>query len=291
MKKLLCLCLVGLCSVTLVACGENSSNSGMNEKKEIHSSEKKDKISNADLEKMYTTLADNYIDIINKMVAEDISGVDAASSTAIQESSDIKSKLESNNDDTSKAISILANNINEAATSVKNKNYDSISTMSAGIGSQFSTISSKYFNGRLPDSVKNMLEQDKQKQDLKNKTYGLGEAVEMDGVKVTLNSVEKTDERNQFSKVNPNAVIKLNFLIENNSGTNIYASSSNIQVYDSSNQKSKTYALENSIEELPTGKNAPVNAAFGIDSLGDIEITYKPTVSSKELITYKVHVE
>ncbi|HEL9515080.1 TPA: hypothetical protein U0J40_002730 [Listeria monocytogenes] len=105
------------------------------------------------------------------------------------------------------------------------------------------------------------------------KEYGVGDVQEIGGIKVTLTSVEKTSERNQFDDTNPKNVVKISYKVENNSGAEYFVDS-DIDVYDSKGTMGERYPLDNTTGKIPDGKNMNADFHAGVNESGNIEIIF-----------------
>ncbi|MDT3394685.1 MAG: DUF4352 domain-containing protein [Bacillota bacterium] len=119
--------------------------------------------------------------------------------------------------------------------------------------------------------------------------YKVGDTVKVGDVTYTLNSVEKTDERNQFDDTNPANVIKIVYHVKNN-GKEDLPVGTDLSVYGPDNNKLKTYALENTMDAVAAGKEMDVTAAYGTDKMGKFELQFAPLVSIKKAAKYQVEV-
>ncbi|MGJ6587934.1 hypothetical protein ACSDNT_08675 [Listeria monocytogenes] len=105
------------------------------------------------------------------------------------------------------------------------------------------------------------------------KEYSVGDTQEIGGIKVTLTSVEKTNERNQFDDTKPKNVVKISYKVENNSGSEYFVDS-DIDVYDSKGTMGERYPLDNTTRKIPNGKNMNADFHAGVNESGNIEIIF-----------------
>lgn len=122
-----------------------------------------------------------------------------------------------------------------------------------------------------------------------NKTYGIGDTVEIDGVKFTLKNVSLTDERNEFADTNPPLVVKIEYEIENNTDDEIPVGA-DLQVYDGTNNQVESYPLDNTLGSLQPGKKMQGVEHYGIEK-GPIEIYFQPMFSFDDPAIFKVDIE
>lgn len=129
--------------------------------------------------------------------------------------------------------------------------------------------------------------------DKNNKTnfYNLGDSVKVGKVTYTLNSVQKTDYRNEFADETPNNVIEVTYHIVNNSDDDIPVGS-DLEVYGPKNNKLKTYPIRNStFDSVASGKEMDVTTGFGTDDLGDFELQFSPLISFEKAAKFKVNIQ
>ncbi len=134
-------------------------------------------------------------------------------------------------------------------------------------------------------------EKEKQKTEKKEekKTYGIGDTVEIDGVKFTLKNVSLTDERNEFAETNPKQVVKIEYEIENNAKEEIPIGG-DLQVYDGTGNQVELYPLDNTMGSLQPGKKMQCVEHYGIEK-GPIEIYFQPMFSLKDPAIFKADVK
>src|SRR5690625_1203756 len=122
-----------------------------------------------------------------------------------------------------------------------------------------------------------------------NEKLGLGDTAEVGGVKITINDVSTTDERNEFADEDPEKVIKIEYEIENNSDEEIVLGM-DLEVYDGTGNKMESYPLENTMDTLQPGKKTQGIEHFGIEE-GPIEIYFQPAFSFDDPVIFEVDVE
>lgn len=119
--------------------------------------------------------------------------------------------------------------------------------------------------------------------------YKIGDTVKVGDAEYTLNSVELTDERNQFEENQPAQVIKITYTVKNDGDSDIPVGM-DVEVYGSDNKKSETYPNDNTMGPVAPGKEMDCVAHFGLNQTGEIEIHFSPLVSFEKAAKYKVPV-
>ncbi|EKJ3561507.1 DUF4352 domain-containing protein [Enterococcus faecalis] len=119
--------------------------------------------------------------------------------------------------------------------------------------------------------------------------YKIGDTVKVGDAEYTLNSVELTDERNQFEENQPAQVVKITYTVKNDGDSDIPVGM-DIEVYGSDNKKSETYPNDNTMGSVAPGKEMDCVAHFGLNQTGEIEIHFSPLVSFEKAAKYKVPV-
>ncbi|WP_240068625.1 DUF4352 domain-containing protein [Enterococcus faecalis] len=119
--------------------------------------------------------------------------------------------------------------------------------------------------------------------------YKIGDTVKVGDAEYTLNSVELTDERNQFEKNQPAQVVKITYTVKNDGDSDIPVGM-DVEVYGSDNKKSETYPNDNTMGSVAPGKEMDCVAHFGLNQTGEIEIHFSPLVSFEKAAKYKVPV-
>ncbi|MCU2262299.1 DUF4352 domain-containing protein, partial [Enterococcus faecalis] len=105
--------------------------------------------------------------------------------------------------------------------------------------------------------------------------YKIGDTVKVGDAEYTLNSVELTDERNQFEENQPAQVIKITYTVKNDGDSDIPVGM-DVEVYGSDNKKSETYPNDNTMGSVAPGKEMDCVAHFGLNQTGEIEIHFSP---------------
>ena len=119
--------------------------------------------------------------------------------------------------------------------------------------------------------------------------YKIGDTVKVGDAEYTLNSVELTDERNQFEENQPAQVVKITYTVKNDGDSDITVGM-DVEVYGSDNKKSETYPNDNTMGSVAPGKEMDCVAHFGLNQTGEIEIHFSPLVSFEKAAKYKVPV-
>lgn len=128
-----------------------------------------------------------------------------------------------------------------------------------------------------------------EKKEEKEKKYGLGETADVGGVKVTINKVSLTDERNEIEETQPNKVVKIEYEMENGTDEEIPVGG-DFQVYDSTGNQVESYPLDNTIGSLQPGKKIQGTDHYGIED-GPIEVYFQPMFSMDEKAIFELEIE
>lgn len=115
--------------------------------------------------------------------------------------------------------------------------------------------------------------------------YKIGDTVKVGDAEYTLNSVELTDERNQFEENQPAQVVKITYTVKNDGDSDIPVGM-DVEVYGSDNKKSETYPNDNTMGSVAPGKEMDCVAHFGLNQTGEIEIHFSPLVSFEKAAKY-----
>lgn len=156
MKKLISLGLVALCGITLASCG-NSFEDSMTDKSEISSSKADN--SSEKYKEIFIDLSDSFVSINSNMLINDTTAIDKSIDNSIKLSNKIKKQLKNEKEDVSKDLYKYASLINDLAMSVKNEKFDTSVEISVKIGESIGNISKNYFDGFIPGSINNMLDE------------------------------------------------------------------------------------------------------------------------------------
>lgn len=119
--------------------------------------------------------------------------------------------------------------------------------------------------------------------------YNVGDTVKVGDATYTLNSVELTDERNQFEEKEPAQVVKITYTVKND-GTEDIPVGADVEVYGSDDKKAETYANENTMGSVASGKQMDVTAHFALNQPGEIEIHFAPLISFEKAAKFKATV-
>lgn len=133
-------------------------------------------------------------------------------------------------------------------------------------------------------------EKKKDKKKDEKKVYKIGDTVEFKNTKFTLKEVTTTDERNQFADIDPTAVIKIEYELEN-TGDEDLPFGTDITVYDADGNKMESYPNENSLGSVASGKKVQGEEHHAVESLGKIEIHYAPMISLEKSAVFEVEIE
>ncbi|HGH0787492.1 TPA: DUF4352 domain-containing protein [Staphylococcus pseudintermedius] len=119
----------------------------------------------------------------------------------------------------------------------------------------------------------------KDKKEEKAQTKKIGETTEIDGVSFTLNSAKYTDERNEFTDVKAEKVLKVDMTIKNNSDKDIPVGG-DVKLYLDGKQ-AKTYPVSNQLlNSLSPGREISGSEGFAINgNPKKIELEFQPLTS------------
>lgn len=123
----------------------------------------------------------------------------------------------------------------------------------------------------------------------KNTFYKIGDSVKVGDVTYTLNSVELTDQRNEFEEKQPAQVVKITYTVKNDGKEDIPVGA-DVEVYGPDDKKAETYANENTMGSVASGKQMDVTAHFALNQTGEIEIHFAPLISFEKSAKFKVTV-
>ena len=121
------------------------------------------------------------------------------------------------------------------------------------------------------------------------KTYAVGDTVTIknsdgsDKLKITINSVTLTNERNQYEKKNPAQVVVVDYTYENvGSDSDIYYSSSCIKVSDEKGNICDSYwlsSIDESPQSTPKGSKCTAKVAYGtVEESSKIKLALKDSI-------------
>ncbi|MFV0560269.1 MAG: DUF4352 domain-containing protein [Enterococcus sp.] len=119
--------------------------------------------------------------------------------------------------------------------------------------------------------------------------YQIGDSVKVDDVTYTLNNVSLTDERNILLDESPENVVKIEYTVKNDSDDDVTVGA-DVEVYDADDAKCKTYANENTMNTIASGKQMDAVAHFAVGTTGEIEIQFSPLMSFDKAASFKATV-
>ncbi|PJE48855.1 DUF5067 domain-containing protein [Pediococcus damnosus] len=132
---------------------------------------------------------------------------------------------------------------------------------------------------------------EKQSESTADKSHKVGDEATVGKVSYKLNSVETTDERNEFEDTNPKNAVVAKYTVTNNSDEDVPVGT-DLDVYGSDGKKLKSYAVsDNTLDSVASGKKADVEAAYGVDELGNIELHFSPLASFDDAVKFHTTVE
>lgn len=129
-------------------------------------------------------------------------------------------------------------------------------------------------------------EKEVEKEEPKDAFYAVGDTVAVGDAEYTLQSVELTDERNQFDESNPAHVVKVTYVVKNNGESDLPVGM-DVEVYGSDDKKSETYPNDNTMGSVAPGKQMDIVAHFGLNQTGEIEIHFAPLISLEKSAIFK----
>ncbi|MDA3972729.1 DUF4352 domain-containing protein [Enterococcus thailandicus] len=119
--------------------------------------------------------------------------------------------------------------------------------------------------------------------------YNVGDTVKVGDAEYTLNTVELTDERNQFDETQPAQVVKITYTMTNNGDEDLPVGM-DVEVYGPDNKKASTYPNDNTMGSVAPGKSMDCTAHFGLNQNGEIEVHFSPLVSFEKAAKFKAAV-
>lgn len=147
------------------------------------------------------------------------------------------------------------------------------------------TIGNKGFSG-INEAVSVAFDTAVKDFDKQTKRLTIGDNVTINGIKMTLNSVELTDERNQFEEPTENVMV-VNYELENTTSED-YLYGWELSVYVN-NRLVDLYALDNSIGTLSAGRVVEATQYFGYNDTADsIEIEFRPDQTVEDYAVFYV---
>lgn len=154
------------------------------------------------------------------------------------------------------------------------------------VGSSLGGSDDKSANDNGGTKVETTAKSSDKKADDSTKFYKVGDTVKVGDVNYTLNSVELTDERNEFEENKPAQVVKITYTVKNDSENDIPVGT-DVEVYGSDDKKASSYANENTMGSVASGKQMDVTSHFGLNQTGEIEIQFSPLVSFEKAAKFK----
>ncbi|HHQ0802357.1 TPA: hypothetical protein ACSKLW_002642 [Listeria innocua] len=265
-------------SIFLVGCG--------NEKRDVTATDTNDKanfketkkadFTPKDFKDYYESTSELYISIINSMMDGNKQGVEESNKKLTQQLNEIDKLIANKNIDNpfNDDLNEYLNNLKDLNTSIDSENYDSTPNISSKLGASVKKLADNNYDGQLPTAVNSFIKQQEENAQSESSTkFGIGDKQTLGGITVTLVSVTKTSERNQFDDTNPKNVVKISYKVENNSG-NEYFVNSDIDVYDSNSTIGTRYPLDNTTGKILNGKNINAEYYAGVNESGNIEIVF-----------------
>ncbi|ELC4710540.1 hypothetical protein ACHEXM_002037 [Listeria monocytogenes] len=265
-------------SIFLVGCG--------NEKRDVTATDTNDKANFKETKKVdftpkdfkdyYESTSELYISIINSMMDGNKQGVEESNKKLTQQLNEIDKLIANKNIDNpfNDDLNEYLNNLKDLNTSIDSENYDSTPNISSKLGASVKKLADNNYDGQLPTAVNSFIKQQEENAQSESSTkFGIGDKQTLGGITVTLVSVTKTSERNQFDDTNPKNVVKISYKVENNSG-NEYFVNSDIDVYDSNSTIGTRYPLDNTTGKILNGKNINAEYYAGVNESGNIEIVF-----------------
>ncbi|ARM74117.1 lipoprotein, gp32 [Listeria monocytogenes] len=265
-------------SMFLVGCGNEKNNiqvTDTNDKSNFKETKKAD-FTPKDFEDYYESTSELYISIINSMMDGDKQSVEEFNKKLTQQLNEIDKLIANKNIDNpfNDDLNEYLNNLEDIKSSIDSEDYDSTPAISSKLGASVKKLADNNYDKKLPSAVSSFIQQQEENaQSEPSTTFGVGDKQTLGGITVTLVSVTKTSERNQFDDTKPNNVIKVSYKVENNSGNEYYVNS-DIDVYDSNSTMGTRYPLDNTTGKILNGKNMNAEYYAGVDEGGNIEIVF-----------------
>lgn len=265
-------------SIFLVGCGNGKNDikaTDTNDKLDFKETKKVD-FTPKDFKDYYESTSELYISIINSMMDGNKQGVEESNKKLTQQLNEIDKLIANKNIDNpfNDDLNEYLNNLKDLNTSIDSENYDSTPNISSKLGASVKKLADNNYDGQLPTAVNSFIKQQEENAQSESSTkFGVGDKQTLGGITVTLVSVTKTSERNQFDDTNPKNVVKISYKVENNSG-NEYFVNSDIDVYDSNSTIGTRYPLDNTTGKILNEKNINAEYYAGVNESGNIEIVF-----------------
>ncbi|WP_125767478.1 DUF4352 domain-containing protein [Lapidilactobacillus wuchangensis] len=123
------------------------------------------------------------------------------------------------------------------------------------------------------------------------KEFGkIGDSITVDKVTYTLNSLNKSDERNLFDDTQPKNVILVKYTVKNNTDKELLVGS-DINIYGPDGKKLHSYASGQTLDTIAVGKSIDAYHHFGTENLGNFELQFAPTFSLAKPGKFKVNLQ
>lgn len=123
----------------------------------------------------------------------------------------------------------------------------------------------------------------------KVKFYSVGDEVKVGDATYKLNSVELTDERNEFDDTKPEKVVKIQYTMQNDSKEDLPVGM-DLSVYNADDTKAETYPNDNTMGSVAAGKKMEVTQHYGLNDSGEIELQFAPAISLEDTANFKAKV-
>ncbi|EPY2525784.1 hypothetical protein ACXA0J_000296 [Listeria monocytogenes] len=266
-------------SIFLVGCGDGESDIQVTDTND-KSNFKKPKLEDytaEDFEPYYASTGKLFTQIIGFMSHNDLHGVRDANAELTRQLKEINTKVKNKCIDPEFKINLseYLNNLESFNECVASAKYSAVPQISYDIGTSLKKLANSSYNDVLPPAVEAFAtgEENTEINDKVVANAAVGDTQTVDGVTIKLISITKTSERNKFDESNPKDVIKITYNIENNSAVEVVAGM-DIEAYDSNNTMLDRYPLDNTMEDVPPGKNVNAENHYGINTNGKIEIQF-----------------
>lgn len=108
--------------------------------------------------------------------------------------------------------------------------------------------------------------------------YKLGDTITFENsAEITINSVQFTDERNQFDETNPERVLEINYTVKNLSDQDMVLGTGEIELYVDG-KKMDTYPNGGTLDTISAGRTYEnAKQYYGVNGSGDFELEVKPS--------------
>jgi Domain of unknown function (DUF4352) len=142
----------------------------------------------------------------------------------------------------------------------------------------------KDFNAEIPKETLNIQkafeEQDKQKEEMTNKVWKVGETISINGLEITITSAKYTPPA-EYSEPEKGKIITLEVIAKNNSEENVYVDNTEFTISDAEgNMHEQYYGYDyNFSNEVKVGKQYSGKIAFDVPESDYYEIYYEPSFS------------